>query len=222
MEQGTQATLPAPISPVPQLAPVLPPLATAPHERGKTVTGCKCDACEKLRRKWRDKDAKRRAANPFAKPAGAVDGVPAPVSGEAGIAPPASSPKPVVPWTVDLVRPLVAQIADLLEAMDIETIAKEADKLSERCGKFVRANFRWNAPGKLAVVEGGSECVVKYLNMAGVSAEYAPEIKTALGAIAIWNGRQSMLAEIRKMRDEDKAEAEKKAKAQAEQLAKAE
>lgn len=66
------------------------------------------------------------------------------------------------------------------------------------------------------LVDGGAECAVKYLNAAGISAEYLPEIKFGLAALAILNARVSLVSELRKMAEEDKKakvtdQAEKKA-----------
>jgi hypothetical protein len=196
----------------PDLQPAF--VGTPAHERGKVVKGCECADCESLRAKWREKDAVKRGkkSNPFAKSA-PVSGQALPVvPGVAGVALPPIPAKPHVPWTVELVRPLLSQCADLLEKIDIESLAKEAKKLSDKCEAFVRVSFQWNPAGKLAVVEGGSECVVKYLNLAGVSAEYAPEVKTAIGALAILHGRQNALDTFKKMFEEEKAERAKREK----------
>lgn len=123
----------------------------------------------------------------------------------AGAAPAPVPVKPVVPWTVELVRPLVSQTATLLETLDGESLERAAEQLSAKCAAFVRANCHWHPVAKNAVVEGGAECLVKYLNLANVSAEYAPEIKFALGVIAIVHARSTLLTELRKMHAEDLA-----------------
>lgn len=82
---------------------------------------------------------------------------------------------------------------------------EEARKVSPRVAEFIKARLAWNAEAKTLLVDGGAECAVKYLNAAGISAEYLPEIKTGLAAISIWNGRMTLVAELRKMAAEERA-----------------
>ena len=133
----------------------------------------------------------------------------------AGVVPSPVPVKPVVPWTGDLVRPLLSQLANLLEKIDGETLEREAAKVSPACAAFVRANCSWNPVAKTSVVEGGAECAVKYLNLSGVSAEYAPEIKLTLGVVAILHSRHALLVELRLMREEATAAAKANATAEA-------
>lgn len=63
------------------------------------------------------------------------------------------------------------------------------------------------------VVDGGAEVAVKYLNLAGISAEYCPEMKLGLGVLVIMSTRQTLVTELRKMAEEEakRREGEKKA-----------
>lgn len=138
-----------------------------------------------------------------------------PVAGAPVPPPPA---KPPVPWTVELVRPLCRQAADLAEKWDGDNLIAEAAKVSDVVAKFVAARVAWQAETKTMAVDGAAECAVKYLNLTGVSAEYLPELKFGLAALAIISARQSLVSELRKMAAEEKA-AKAKATAQAQAVA---
>lgn len=195
-------------------------VAAAPHPFKSSCADAGCPACLSRREKKREENRKHRSkGNPFAR-----DTQPSPVarpalsivpSGASGDGPAVAS-KPFVPWTVDIVRPLVSQGANLLEKWDGESLILEARKVSPRVEEFVKARVAWNAEAKGMLVDGGAECAVKYLNAAGISAEYLPEIKFGLAALAILNARVSLVSELRKMAEEDKKakvtdQAEKKA-----------
>jgi hypothetical protein len=180
------------------------------HPPGKVVTGCRCVFCEEKRRKWRERDLKRRGKdNPFARSKAEPSAVAGPklavVPSVASADGAAAVARPFVPWTVDVVRPLVQQAANLLEKWDGETLMVEARKVSARVAEFVQARLAWNAEAKTMLVDGGAECAVKYLNLSGISAEYLPEIKFGLAALSIVNSRQTLVAELRKMAEEEKA-----------------
>lgn len=54
------------------------------------------------------------------------------------------------------------------------------------------------------LIDGAAECAVKYLNISGISAEYAPELKLGLAALAIVSSRQELAATLRKMAEDAK------------------
>ena len=196
-DKAAQGTLPGPALVSPAGVAGL-----APHGVTK---GCKCPACEAKRTEWRARDAKRRG-KPLAmvQPGAAARPALSVVPSVAGDVLPPVAPKPFVPWTLDLVRPLIAQAANLIEKWDGETLVAEARKVSEAVAKFCESRCAWNAEAKLMLVDGAAECAVKYLNLSGVSAEYLPEIKFGLAALSIVNARQTLLTELRKMADEAK------------------
>lgn len=180
------------------------PVGAAAHGYTK---GCACQKCEGQRAKWRTKS--KAKGNPFAasgaqsspdsRPALAI------VPGVAGDVVAAVPAKPFVPWTVELVRPLLAQAANLVEKWDGASLVEEAGKVSDAVAKFVAGRVAWNAEAKTMLVDGAAECSVKYLNLSGVSAEYLPEIKFGLAALSIVSARQSLVSELRKMAAEARA-----------------
>ena len=184
------------------------PLPSAPHAYTR---GCGCAGCVARRDAKRESNARHRGkpVNPFAAPAaksapvaGPKLSVLPPVAGAPAPAPPA---KPPVLWTVDLIRPLCRQAADLAEKWDGDNLIEEAAKVSEVVAKFVASRVAWQAETKTMAVDGAAECAVKYLNITGVSAEYLPELKLGLAALAIISARQSLVTELRKMAAEEKA-----------------
>ena len=112
--------------------------------------------------------------------------------------------RPFVPWTVDVVRPLVERATDLLEKWDGETLLAEARKVSQRVADFIASRVKWDAGAKGLLNEGLSECAVKYLNLTKVSAEYLPENKTGLAALSILHSRSELISQLRAMAAEEK------------------
>lgn len=218
METTTPSTQAPPGSLPGAILPPPLPLPSAPHAYTR---GCLCVGCVARREKKREDNARHRGkpVNPFAAPAAKSSAAPGPkislvppVAGDP-VAPPAA--KPPVPWSIELVRPLIRQAADLIEKWDGSSLVEEAEKVSEVVAKFVAARVAWNAEAKAMAVDGGAECAVKYLNLTGVSAEYAPELKFGLGVLAIVSARQSLVTELRKMASEEKAKTTTTAQAQA-------
>ena len=207
METSTPAdqTTPPALPPTGHAAP--PAVAPVAHTGGK---GCGCEKCEAKRKRWRARDlARRKRDNPFAgtreQSAPYAGSALAVLPGLAGAIPPAVPARPFVAWSVELVRPLVAKTCELLEKWDGESLMAEARKVSPRVAEFLAPRLPWDGSAKSMLVDGGAECAVKYLNAANISAEYAPEIKTGLAALSILYARQSLVAELRKMADEEQA-----------------
>lgn len=187
-----------------------PPVGTAAHPYKRECADGGCKLCSDRREKKRLENLKHRSkGNPFARPAAESTTVAGPKISVLPSAPGAVGapipPKPVVPWTVELVRPLIRQAADLIEKWDGESLVEEARKISDTVAQFVAARVAWNAEAKAMAVDGGADCAVKYLNLSGVSAEYAPELKFGLGVLAIVSARQSLVSELRKMQAAEKA-----------------
>lgn len=82
----------------------------------------------------------------------------------------------------------------------------EARKLSPKVAEFVGSRVKWDPDSKALLSDGLAECAVKYLNLARISAEYLPEIKTGIAALSILHARSELIEQLRKMAaDEDKA-----------------
>jgi hypothetical protein len=195
-------------------APVVP-VASNAHAFSSACANSGCVACLDKRARKAAQNAKSRGkVNPFERTAGAP---PVAESGSAmakviplaSALPPVAAPKPAVPWTVSIVRPLVVQAANLAEKWGGDNLIEEAAKVSDTVRDFIRANVAWNAEAKAMLVDGAAECAVKYLNLTGISAEYAPELKFGLGALAIVSARQSLVSELRKMAAEEAARRKK-------------
>lgn len=92
--------------------------------------------------------------------------------------------------------------------MDGEAILKEARKLNlpADCLNTFEKAVAWNAAAKQQIVEGGAGGLVKLLNSTGVSAEHVDLTRFAIGLVAILASRQSLLAEMRKMGGNHRAE----------------
>lgn len=195
-------------------------LAASPHAYSRACADAGCSACDTKRKKKRQQNLNYRggdgASGSAVERKPRVAGV---AQGGGALAGTAFSPsvlpapvpvKPVIPWTVELVRPLVSQLVKVVERWDSETLIEEARKINDACAEFVRQNVAWNAEARGILIEGGAECVVKYLNLTGISAEYAPEIKVGIAALSIIYARQTLVAELRAMAAEVKAKTAKK------------
>jgi hypothetical protein len=212
METPTLSTPPTPGTLPPAGIPqsVLAAASQRKHGGGTAVPGCKCPACEGQRLKWRNKKlggGSTPPAQPLAPAGKAIP--PAPTVPSQTI--PVDFAPPAVLWDASTLVPVLQQAADLTEKADVSSLAKEAEKISARCGDLVREKGLWPAAAKATLVSGGAKLCAKYLNKFGVSAEYQPEIEVAIAGMAIWQARASLLTEIRAMAAEIKKAAEKAA-----------
>lgn len=207
---GAGTPPPLPPTGVPSTLAVL----TAPHAYSRD---CACARCAGQRQKWRDKDKARKLRIPGAAmqsaPVPGASLAPAPGVQSNFVALPVAPPP--VPWTPDLIAPLLREAVTLCERGDVSTLAKKALEISPACAELVRTEGGWPEAGKAAVVSGGSKTVAKYLNKFGVSAEYAPEIELGAGLLAILASRHALMGKLDEMAKAAKAERERAATAKA-------
>lgn len=85
-----------------------------------------------------------------------------------------------------------------------KSLAKAAADISPAAEKLVADQGGWNPVARTALVEGGAACAAKYLNEAGISAEYAPEVQLGIALASIIGGHMMILQELRAMAVEKK------------------
>lgn len=85
----------------------------------------------------------------------------------------------------------------IAEAVDRADLAAEAAAISPAAAQLVASKGGWNPLAKSALVEGGAATSAKYLNLTGISAEYAPELQLGIALASIFGGRMMLLQEIR-------------------------
>lgn len=195
METISTATLPAQGAIPPASAPGQPGLQSAPK------------STPEQRAKWR---AKRQAQQerksglpgraPAPSPGAALSGVPA-VAGAGGALVLALAP---VLWSADHLRPIVSQCIPVAESLDLSGLKKCARAVSPEALALVESQGHWNPVAKTALNASLPECLAKWLNALGVSAENKEEITVAGALVCIFWGSYSLRQELRKMASERK------------------
>jgi hypothetical protein len=114
-------------------------------------------------------------------------------------------------WTADHFKPLVADLIPVAETLDIDAILKLAKNVSPEAVALCKEKAPWNVTAKTALNRSLPECLAKWLNAFGVSAEYREELVlvAALGSIA-W-GSYSLRRDLKEMAKENAERAAKTA-----------
>ena len=148
---------------------------------------------DKDRERKRKKAAEKRGV-PYAEPAPLPSAAPA---GAVGAAPPQGGALPVdpvagalagVPWQASALKPVFEQLIPVAEDLAMLQIVGKCKlaKLPKEVIKDIETDARWHPMSKKGLEMGLPEVAAKYLNKAGVSAEFQPEVVllTAISAIA--------------------------------------
>jgi hypothetical protein len=110
----------------------------------------------------------------------------------------------------------VSQCVPVAEAVDIDSLKSAAAKVSPEALTLVAQKAPWSPVAKTALVESLPECLAKWLNAAGISAEHREELTTAGALVAIAYGSFSLRQELRAMaaakEERDRMEAEQRRK----------
>jgi hypothetical protein len=153
-------------------------------------------------RKKREYDARKAALEPPALPSvkAALADSPAPpaagVSAESG--PPAPAP---LPWQAETLKPLFEQLLPTVEDLTARQITSRAEKakLPPDLLKEIARDARWPSPAKKAVDIAAPQVAAKWLNRAGLSAEYQPELVLFTAVAAIGANQQAVLHRLDKL-----------------------
>jgi hypothetical protein len=94
------------------------------------------------------------------------------------------------------------------EKMMASSLVSRAHKISPTIAAEVAKDATWNPLSKMAVQNSAPEVIAKYLNKAGVSSEYAPEIILASGIAAICSGHMMLLSKLNTLAAEEAARRE--------------
>jgi len=176
------------------------------HGNGSAVKGCECELCTAERAKWRDKGKRARQSNPQSGSAAPVPGQQQPpVQSVASDVPPPSDALPPVLWRAEHLRPLVSECVPVVEALDLRSLKALASDVSPEARALVEEQGGWHPVSKKALVHSLPECVAKWLNAAGVSAEHKEEITLAGALIAILYASLSLRNDLREMAAEKRA-----------------
>lgn len=111
-------------------------------------------------------------------------------------APVASGPPPVL-WTPNTLRPLLEAIVPAAEKLALAQLRAEAVKLSPAAERLVAEKGRWGEVAVAALKEGGAALGAKYMNLTGISAEYAPEVQFGAAVASVLVGHLTLLEELR-------------------------
>lgn len=96
-------------------------------------------------------------------------------------------------------RPLFDQCAPVAEKLARGSLASAAAEISPAAEKLVAEQGGWNPVAMAALKESGSALGAKWMNAAGISAEYAPEVQFGVALVSIVGGHLMLLEEIKKL-----------------------
>lgn len=84
-------------------------------------------------------------------------------------------------------------------------LTRAAAKISPAAEKLVAEQGGWNPVAVAALKESGAALGAKWMNAAGVSAEYAPEVQFGVALASIVGGHLMLLEEIKKLAAEKRS-----------------
>jgi hypothetical protein len=136
-------------------------------------------------RKKRERDA-RQEPPPLPSASQTMDGPSSTTTGGLGTLP-GTPVAPVVPWDASTLQPAVEIFLPAAEELMVNQIASRAAKarLPGDIVKEIEAEAKWSASAKKGLEVSTAQVAAKWLNKAGISAEYQPEVTflTALGRV---------------------------------------
>jgi len=180
------------------------------------------DNAKDAERKRLEREEKRRLAQPPALPSalapapGATDpasGTQNPDATAAGLS------APSIQWHPDMLKEFTDEIVNAVEAHGVSRIAGAASEagLPPDLVKNIRQDSHYPAGAKRGVQLATPQVACKWLNKAGVSAEYAAEVALVTSAAAIMVHQRKITSKLEELIEHYKRVQDKNAKAQANQ-----
>jgi hypothetical protein len=112
-----------------------------------------------------------------------------------------ASPGALVPWLGKKIEPVSVQLVEVMESMAARQVAKRARlaNLPDETLNEVESSLAWEKGAKKLLAESSAEVAAKYLNKAGISAEYQPEITLAGAVLTVLYSHNKVLKRLDKL-----------------------
>ena len=113
-----------------------------------------------------------------------------------------------MPWSADVLRPLIEQLLPVAENLDVESLKKLAAEIGPEAVSVVAEKAPWNPLARETIKTSAPAVAAKWLNKTGISAENAPEVALGIALAGIVGGRLAVKGTLEKMAEEARADRE--------------